>query len=216
MSQNIIQHTIQFVQEQLADDSSGHDWYHIQRVWHNAQTIHDKEQKGNRLVVELAALLHDLADEKLFNEIEGLNRIQYFLEGEGIAENIIQHVLEVIQSISYRKGDLPLSTEGKIVQDADRLDAIGAIGIARAFAYGGHNGRKLYDPHIPPKEYIDHKADEKEKSPTINHFYEKLLRLQDLMKTETGRKLAQSRHEFMIDYLEQFYSEINDESIELE
>ncbi|WP_347299838.1 HD domain-containing protein [Dolosigranulum savutiense] len=204
MRQQLIDSTVQFVKEQLDGDSSGHDWFHIERVWTNALSIHEQEQTGNLLVIELAALLHDLADSKLFDEVVGRQNIHYFLEGEGVPDSIVQHVLQIIDTISFRKGIKPVTIEGQIVQDADRLDAIGAIGIARAFTYGGATGQALFDPTKPLDKITDQKS-----ASTIHHFFDKLLVLQELMNTTTGRKLAKERYQFMLDFLDQFFSELD-------
>ncbi len=209
--QKIIDQTIQFVQITLADAEAGHDWFHIERVYKMAQTINAVE-KGDPLVVALAALLHDIADSK-FNggdEEIGPRKAGEFLAQIEVDPIVILHVQEIIRNLSYKAsfGTITFaSKELDIVQDADRLDAIGAIGIARAFTYGGYKNRVLYDPTIKPKLNMSKEEYKNTTAPTINHFYEKLLLLKDLMKTSTGQTIAQERHQFMLSYLDQFYLE---------
>nr|WP_121269699.1 HD domain-containing protein [Pedobacter schmidteae] len=208
----IIDLTIQFVKKTLADAEAGHDWFHIERVYKNAMDINQQE-KGDELIVALAALLHDIADAKFNNGDEEIGpRIAGdFLASINLEPTIIEHVQQIIRNLSY-KASLGVVTfrskELDVVQDADRLDAIGAIGIARAFTYGGYKNRVLYDPEIQPNLNMSKEEYKNSKAPTINHFYEKLLRLKDLMKTSEGKKIAQERHDFMLVYLEQFYSEV--------
>lgn len=207
----LIEKTAAFVRQALQDAEGGHDWWHITRVWHNAKRIAETEQ-ADKLIVELAALLHDIADAKFHNGDEeiGPKTAGDFLRGEGIDETIIHHAQQIIRNISFKSGfDTKIfhSIELDIVQDADRLDAIGAIGIARAFNYGGFKGRELYNPDVKPNLNMNKQEYKNSSAPTINHFYEKLLLLKDKMNTETGKKLAQQRHDFMLTYLEQFYSE---------
>lgn len=208
----IIDLTIQFVKKTLADAEAGHDWFHIERVYKNAMDINQQE-KGDELIVALAALLHDIADAKFNNGDEEIGpRIAGdFLASINLEPAIIEHVQQIIRNLSY-KASLGVVTfrskELDVVQDADRLDAIGAIGIARAFTYGGYKNRVLYDPEIQPNLNMSKEEYKNSKAPTINHFYEKLLRLKDLMKTSEGKKIAQERHDFMLVYLEQFYSEV--------
>lgn len=210
--EQIISKTISFVKNTLADAEAGHDWFHIERVFHNAQKINATEQ-GDSLVVALAALLHDIADPKFNNGDEEIGpRIAGdFLSSLVLDEQLILHVQQIIRNLSY-KASLGLVTfqskELDIVQDADRLDAIGAIGIARAFTYGGYKNRVLYDPEIKPNLSMTKEEYKNSTAPTINHFYEKLLLLKDLMKTREGKRMAGERHEFMLTYLEQFYSEV--------
>lgn len=208
----IIDKTIQFVKLTLAGAEAGHDWFHIDRVYKNAIAI-NKIEKADDLVVALAALLHDIADAK-FNdgdEEKGPKVAGDFLNTLGLDAQIIEHVQQIIRNLSY-KSSLGIVTfqseELNVVQDADRLDAIGAIGIARAFTYGGYKNRLLYDPEIKPQMNMTKEEYKNSTGPTINHFYEKLLRLKDLMKTDEGRKIAQQRHDFMLTYLEQFYMEV--------
>ena len=209
--QSIIEQTIKFVKITLANAETGHDWFHIERVYKTAQTINAIE-KGNPLIVELAALLHDIADSKFNNGDEeiGPQKAGDFLKEIGVADETILHVQEVIRNLSYKASLGTITFKSKeldVVQDADRLDAIGAIGIARAFTYGGYKNRVLYDPAIPTNLNMSKEEYKNTTAPTINHFYEKLLLLKDLMKTETGKLMAQQRHEFMLAYLDQFYAE---------
>lgn len=209
--QNIIDQTINFVKITLANAETGHDWFHIERVYKTAQTINAVE-KGDELIVALAALLHDIADSKFNNGDEeiGPQKAGAFMQSIGLAPDVILHVQEIIRNLSYKAslGTITFaSKELDIVQDADRLDAIGAIGIARAFTYGGYKNRVLYDPEIKPKLDMSKEEYKNTTAPTINHFYEKLLLLKDLMKTEAGKTMAAQRHQFMLDYLDQFYGE---------
>lgn len=207
-----IEQTIMFVKKTLANAEAGHDWFHIERVYKNAIHINAIE-KADALVVALAALLHDIADAKFNNGDEEIGPAIAgdFMKGIGLEPAIIEHVQQIIRNLSY-KASLGLVTfqskELDVVQDADRLDAIGAIGIARAFTYGGYKNRVLYDPEIKPKLNMSKEEYKNTTAPTINHFYEKLLLLKDLMKTEEGKKMARQRHDFMLDYLDQFYLEV--------
>jgi len=210
--EHIIAQTIAFVQNKLRGAEAGHDWLHIERVYKNALKI-NKEEKGNLLIVSLAALLHDIADSKFHGGDEELGpRVATeFLNEIRIDAAVIEHVQQIIRNLSFKAslGEVNFhSKELDIVQDADRLDAIGAIGIARAFTYGGYKNRVLYDPEIKPNLDMSKEAYKNSTGPTINHFYEKLLLLKDLMKTTGARKIAQQRHQFMLDYLDQFYSEV--------
>ena len=212
---DIISKTEQFVKESLKGAEGGHDWWHIYRVWQTAKTI-GMEEKANLLIVELAALLHDIADSKFHGGDEelGPQKAGDFLRSHSADEETIRHVQEIIRNMSF-KASLGVvkfgSKELEVVQDADRLDAIGAIGIARAFSFGGYKKREFYDPTIPPNLNMTKDEYKKSAAPTINHFYEKLLLLKDKMNTDTGRKLAEQRHRFMELYLEQFYGEWNGE-----
>jgi uncharacterized protein len=208
---NIIAHTINFVKETLKDAEAGHDWFHIERVYKTAQTINAIE-KGDELIVALAALLHDIADSKFNNGDEeiGPKKAGDFLRSIDVAEETIIHVQQIIRNLSFKASFGVLTYAAKeldIVQDADRLDAIGAIGIARAFTYGGFKNRVLYDPLIIPNLNMSKEEYKNTTAPTINHFYEKLLLLKDLMKTSTGKTMAEQRHQFMLTYLDQFYAE---------
>ena len=212
----IIEHTIRFVKEQLKNAEGGHDWFHIERVYKNALLI-AKEEKCDLEVVKLAALLHDIADSKFHNgdESVGPKKAKGFLETQNVKEETILHVIAIIENISFKGGNFNQQFHSKelaIVQDADRLDAIGAIGIARTFNYGGFKNRALYDPKIAPNLSMTKEEYKKSEAPTINHFYEKLLLLKDKMNTETGKKIAKKRHDFMIHFLAQFYAEWDGEA----
>jgi len=207
----IIEKTGEFVQQTLKNAEGGHDWWHIYRVWTNAKRIAETEQ-ADRLTVELAALLHDIADAKFNNGDEEIGPAiaTNYLLNLGVDETVVTHVAQIIRNMSFKASfDLHgfYSTEMGIVQDADRLDAMGAIGIARTFSYGGFKGREIYNPEIPPNLNMTKEEYKNTTAPTINHFYEKLLLLKDKMNTGSGRQLAQQRHDFMMVYLEQFYME---------
>ncbi len=209
----LVQSTIDFVKKELQNAEGGHDWFHIERVFNTSKSIL-KQESANSLVVQLAALLHDIADPKFHNGNEniGPSKAREFLESQSVNKEIIEHVVNIIKHMSF-KNSLDnnrasfTSKELQIVQDADRLDAIGAIGIARAFNYGGFKNRELYNPEIPPNLQMSKEEYKKSNAPTINHFYEKLLLLKDKMNTTTGKKIAQERHRFMECFLEQFYRE---------
>jgi uncharacterized protein len=208
---NLINATIKFVKAELENAEGGHDWFHIERVYKNALLIANGE-KCNILVVKLGALLHDIADSKFHNgdESVGPKKARLFLESENISENTIIHVINIIDNISFKGGNVIRnfhSLELDIVQDADRLDAIGAIGIARTFNYGGYKNRAIYNPEIAPNLQMSKEQYKNSTAPTINHFYEKLLLLEDKMNTETAKKIAQERHKFMELFLSQFYAE---------
>lgn len=212
---DIIEETIQFVKETLKDAEGGHDWFHIRRVFKNTLLI-AKDEEVNYLVVGLGALLHDIADSKFHNgdETVGPRIAVNFLKSLNVDQPTIDHVVNIIENISFKGGNEAQkfkSAELDVVQDADRLDAIGAVGIARCFNYGGFKNRVLYDPDISPNLNMSKEEYKKSKAPTINHFYEKLLLLKDRMNTKTGRKLAEGRHEYMLGFLEQFYAEWNGE-----
>lgn len=211
----IINKTILFVKEQLKDAESGHDWFHIERVYKNALLIAQSEDCDLE-IVKLGALLHDIADSKFHNgdETVGPKIARTFLETQNASEETINHVINIIKNISFKGGNFERkfnSIELEIVQDADRLDAIGAIGIARCFNYGGFKNRTLYNPAIPPKMNMTKEEYKNSEAPTINHFYEKLLLLKDKMNTKTGKELAKERHLFMEKFLSQFYAEWNGE-----
>lgn len=208
---SIIDNTIVFVKEKLENAEGGHDWFHIERVYRNSILI-AREEDCNLNVVKLGALLHDIADSKFHDGDEsiGPKTARAFLESENADEDTIQHVINIIENISFKGGNFEKkfhSKELEIVQDADRLDAIGAIGIARCFNYGGFKNRALYNPNIPPNLNMSKEEYKNSDSPTLNHFYEKLLLLKDKMNTETGKKLALERHKYMENFLSQFYSE---------
>jgi uncharacterized protein len=207
----LINNTILFVKNQLTNAEGGHDWFHIERVYKNALLIAEEED-CDITIVKLGALLHDIADSKFHDGDEkiGPKTARIFLESQNVSENIISHVISIIENISFKGGNFEKkfnSKELEIVQDADRLDAIGAIGIARTFNYGGFKNRPLYNPNIQPNLNMSKEEYKNSESPTLNHFYEKLLLLKDKMNTETGKKIAQKRHDFMITYLSQFYAE---------
>ncbi|MDR6299881.1 HD domain-containing protein [Mesonia maritima] len=204
-----------FVKKELKDAEGGHDWFHIERVYKNALLI-AKTENTDLEIVSLASLLHDIADSKFHNGDEkiGPQKAKEFLETLALNEKSINHIVKIIENVSFKGGNTEVtfrSKELEIVQDADRLDAIGAIGIARTFNYGGYKNRKIYDPEIQPKLNMNKEEYKKSLNPTINHFYEKLLLLKDRMNTETGKKLAEKRHKFMEDFLDQFYAEWNGE-----
>ncbi|MFC7774755.1 HD domain-containing protein [Flavobacterium sp. GCM10027622] len=208
---SLIDTTITFVKEQLHDAEGGHDWFHIERVFKNALLIAQGED-CDLTVVKLGALLHDVADSKFHNgdETVGPKVAREFLESQNVAEETIQHVINIIENISFKGGNFEKkfnSIELEIVQDADRLDAIGAIGVARAFNYGGFKNRALYNPNIQPNLNMNKEEYKKSDSPTINHFYEKLLLLKDKMNTASGKKIAEERHRYMEQFLSQFYAE---------
>jgi uncharacterized protein len=208
---DLIDKTILFVKEKLENAEGGHDWFHIERVYKNALLI-SKNEVCNSGIVQLGALLHDIADSKFHDgdETVGPRIAREFLESENVDEEIITHVVNIIENISYKGGNFEKkfsSIELDVVQDADRLDAIGAIGIARTFNYGGFKNRALYDPNIAPNSGVTKEEYKKNDSPTLNHFYEKLLLLKDKMNTQTGKKIAQERHRYMEGFLAQFYAE---------
>ena len=212
----IINNTILFVKNQLTHAEGGHDWFHIERVYKNALLIAE-EEKCDLTVVKLGALLHDIADSKFHggDETVGPKTARTFLESQNVSEDIILHVIAIIENISFKGGNFEKkfnSKELEIVQDADRLDAIGAIGIARTFNYGGFKNRPLYNPNIQPNLNMSKEEYKNSESPTLNHFYEKLLLLKDKMNTETGKKIAQTRHDFMVTFLSQFYAEWDGEA----
>lgn len=196
----------------MLGEGSGHDWWHVYRVWQLAKTIADKEQDADRFTVELGALLHDIADWKFADgDLEaGPRAAREWLEKNGAEEEVIRHVEDIIRDTSFKgaKVDLVLKTlEAKIIFDADKLDAIGAIGIARTFAYGGSKNRSMYEPDEKPIMHASFEEYKNNQSHTINHFYEKLLLLKDLMQTQTGQQIAQSRHDYMENFLKEFYTE---------
>lgn len=207
----LLKETETFVKSVLQGDSSGHDWWHIHRVRKLALVI-AKSEGADLFLVELAALLHDVDDWKLAgNEAEG-EKAKKWLQKCFVDNQIIEQICSIIDGVSFKGAGVNTSTnnlECRVLQDADRLDAIGAIGIARTFAYGGSRGRGIYDPGIPPEMHINFENYKKSNAPTINHFYEKLLLLKDQMQTETGKLLAGSRHDFMARFLDQFYAEWN-------
>ena len=212
----IIDNTILFVKQQLENAEGGHDWFHIERVYKNALLIAEGVD-CDLIVVKLGALLHDIADSKFHggDETVAPKTARTFLESQNVSEDIILHVIAIIENISFKGGNFEKkfnSKELEIVQDADRLDAIGAIGIARTFNYGGFKNRPLYNPNIQPNMNMNKEEYKNSESPTLNHFYEKLLLLKDKMNTETGKKIAQKRHDFMVTFLSQFYAEWDGEA----
>jgi len=211
----IIQNTIAFVKETLQGAEGGHDWFHIERVYKNALLIANDETV-DVFIVSLGALLHDIADSKFHNgdETVGPKKARAFLENQQVKETVIAHVEQIIKNISYKGGNFIqnfTSPELAVIQDADRLDAIGAIGIARTFNYGGFKNREIYNPAVSPNLKMSKKEYKKSTAPTINHFYEKLLLLKDKMNTKTGLRIATDRHKFMKVFLTQFYAEWNGE-----
>lgn len=210
----LIEKTRAYVKESLQGAEGGHDWFHIERVYNNAKLI-AKVEGVDLFVVELGALLHDIADSKFYDGDEsiGPKKTASFLESINVPTDIIEHIVNIVIHVSFKSGlesDATVkfnSPELQVIQDADRLDAIGAIGIARAFNYGGFKNRSLFDPEIAPKLNQDKETYKKSKAPTINHFYEKLLLLKDKMNTQTGKRIAEKRHAFMEQFLKEFYDE---------
>jgi uncharacterized protein len=209
-NKEIIEKTITFVKEQSKHAESGHDWWHLYRVWKMAKNIADNYQEIDLLVIELACLLHDVADEKFDNFEEKNIELKNYISNLSISNQQKEHTLTIIQKLSFKKSfenTTEKSIEFQIVQDADRIDAIGAIGIARAFSYGGFKGREMYNPEIKPSEFKNSNDYQKSTSPTINHFYEKLFKLKEMMNTPEAKKLAEERHSFMHEYVNRFYDE---------
>lgn len=210
---DVIARTAEFIRHRLKDDASGHDWWHIDRVRRTAVFL-AKTEGADVGICELAALLHDIADWKFHSgdDTAGPKAARDWLTGQSAEENLIDAVCEIIAGVSFKGAGVATAMptlEGRCVQDADRLDAIGAIGIARAFAFGGHFGRSMYDPDHPPELHASFEAYKSKSGPTINHFYEKLLLLKDRMQTATGRKLAEERHQFLETFLRRFFAEWN-------
>ena len=208
---NRIEQTAEYVKSELKNAEAGHDWWHIYRVWQTAKTIGLREG-ADLEIVELAALLHDIADSKFHDGDEeiGPQKAGEFLKSISASDSTVEHIQQIIRNMSYKAslGDVHFqSKELQVVQDADRLDAIGAIGIARAFSYGGFKQREFYNPEIPPNLNMSKEEYKASTAPTINHFYEKLLLLKDKMNTETGKQMAKLRHGFMELFLQQFYQE---------
>lgn len=209
----IIESVANKVKTKFEQEGSGHDWWHIYRVWQNGKKI-GKTEEADMFVVELACLLHDIADWKFYGGDQdiGPKKAEEILKKLNLEQFIIEKIKNIIKKLSFKGANVVPekmdSIEGQIVQDADRLDAIGAIGIARVFAYGGHKGRLIYDPNIKPVRHESQNDYIKNNSPSINHFYEKLLLLKNLMNTSSGKKIAVKRHNFMKAYLDQFYKEI--------
>jgi uncharacterized protein len=210
-SKRIIEVTAEFARDYLKQYDSSHDWWHTQRVWKMAEYLAKKEN-ASLLVVQLAAILHDIADPKYHegDEEKGPEIARKFLQRTGISQNEIKQIVDIIRNISFKNSlgeDYKGTKEFMVVQDADRLDAIGAIGIARTFNYGGYKNRPIYDPVIPPKPDQSKEEYKNSIAPTINHFYEKLLLLKDRMNTRSAKKIAARRHKFMLDYLKTFMKE---------
>jgi uncharacterized protein len=204
----IINKVSEFVKAKQTGESSGHDWWHTYRVWQTAKKIGLKE-KADLFVVELAAILHDLEDWKFSGNNEH-NQAETILNDLAVESEIINHVLVIIKNLSFKGAGVDSSMEtieGKVVQDADRLDALGAIGIARAFAYGGFKGREMYDPEVKSQKHESFEQYKNSKGTTLNHFYEKLFLLKDLMNTETAKQIAQERHKFMEEFVKCFLKE---------
>lgn len=208
----IVEGTAAFVRKRFESDSSGHDWWHMYRVWQLAKAIATKEKSADMFVVELGALLHDVADWKLHagDEEAGVKEAREWLEGLSVESAVIDQVEDIMRTVSFQGANVPpamKTIEGKIIHDADKLDAIGAVGIARAFAYGGAHNRSMHDPDVTPEIHDDFETYKKNKSPTINHFYEKLLLLEDRMYTKTAKEMAARRHRYMEQFLEEFHRE---------
>lgn len=208
---SIIKQTEEYARKTLQGESSGHDFWHVYRVWKMAQHI-GKKEKANMFLVELAALLHDIADYKFHGGDEeiGLRTAEKWLKSLKVDQETIEHVKQIIRNASFKGAGVKTkmkTIEGKIVQDADRLDAIGAIGIARTFAYGGNKGSIMYDPKVKPIMYGSFEEYKRNTPPTITHFYEKLLLLKNLMNTKTAKEIAEGRHKYMEEFLKKFYKE---------
>ncbi|WP_210464925.1 HD domain-containing protein [Rufibacter roseolus] len=216
-AEELVAITAQHVEKLFAGEGSGHDWWHIKRVWQNAMSIAQQEN-ADLTVVQLGALLHDIADWK-FNagdEEAGPRAAQKWLKERGAPEDLIQKVCQIIREVTFKGAGVdttPSTLEGKVVQDADRLDAIGAIGIGRAFAYGGHKGREMYHPGQEPRLHASFEEYKKNQGPTLNHFYEKLFLLKDRFSTAAGRRLAQERHAYMEQFVAQFLMEWHGEEV---
>ena len=213
--ETVIQKTIDFVKGVLSEAEGGHDWWHIYRVWKLSKHIAQTENV-DMFIVELGALLHDIADSKFHDGDEeiGPRKAREFLSSLNVEENIIIHVENIISNISFKGGNHTQkfkSLELDVIQDADRLDAVGAIGIARTFNYGGHKNREIYNPEIKPNLNMSKEEYKNSNAPTLNHFYEKLLLLKDRMNTNTGKSMAEHRHKFMEQFLDEFYKEWNGE-----
>lgn len=213
MDKNLmIEMTKDFVKQKLYGEGSGHDWFHIERVYNLSKYIAEKEN-ADLFIIEMTALLHDIDDWKFSKGTDTNTTVtENFLTSINVSTDDINKIISIIKTMSFKGGVVDSSQssiEGKVVQDADRLDAIGAIGIARTFAYGGSKGRQIYNPSIPPIEFASLDQVKNEENHTINHFYEKLLKLKDLMNTKTAKEIAEKRHKFMENFLEEFYSEWN-------
>lgn len=217
-NKEVVTRTVDFIKAKFLNEGSGHDWSHIQRVWHTSRALAAQTPAANLFVTELGALLHDVADWKFHagNEEAGPRAAREWLTSLAVEETVVQRVEAIIREISFKGIGVPtpMSTpEGELVQDADRLDAIGAIGVARAFAYGGHKGRPLHNPAVAPVAHDSFESYKQNTAPTINHFYEKLLHLQERLHTPAARVVAQRRHQFMEEFLAQFLREWEGEDI---
>lgn len=210
--QKVIRDTVEHVKQLLSGEWSGHDWWHVSRVWKMSQHIASEEGNADLFVVELAALLHDIADWKFHDgdDTVGPKAAREWLEKNKVDKETVNHVCEIIQFSSFKGAEVEnqiKTREGMIVQDADRLDALGATGISRTFAYGGSKGREIHNPEIKPEPHQSVESYKTNNSSSINHFYEKLLLLKDRMNTETGKKVAEGRHKFLEEFLDHFYKE---------
>ena len=206
----ILEKTRDFVKEKMYKEGSGHDWFHVERVCNMTKHIAQKES-ADMFIVEMTALLHDIDDWK-FSDVYNTTVTEEFLKSVQVNKEDSNRILNIIKTMSYKGGvvDSTQNTiEGMVVQDADRLDALGAIGIARAFAYGGSKNRSMYNPDIKPMDFKSLDEVKNKDNHTINHFYEKLFKLKDLMNTETGKEIAKKRHKYMENFIEEFYSEWN-------
>lgn len=217
-STDAIEQTVKYVRNELYGEASGHDWWHTFRVWQLAKCI-ARHEGADMVVVELSALLHDISDSKLNGgDTElGAKMAREWLINMHVEPEVVEHVVQIVHDISFRGAGVtakPMTLEEGVVQDADRLDAMGAIGIARAFAFGGYKGDVIYDPAIAPKPHQTYEEYKNRKSTSINHFYEKLLLIKDLMNTDAARRLAEHRHSYMEEFLNEFYSEWNALDIE--
>ena len=212
MKEEVIKQALAYVRELLEGEGSGHDWWHIKRVFDLSNTIAKNYPKADLFIVQLGALLHDIGDHKFHNgdHTVGPKMVTNWLQKHGVEEHVVSKVVNIVKEISYKGAEVetPMSSiEGEIVQDADRLDAIGAIGIARTFAYGGNKNREMHNPDVKPEIHSDFETYKKTTGPTINHFHEKLLLLKDRMNTDFGKKLALQRHQYMEQFLEEFFAE---------
>jgi len=210
--EEVVAKTAEFIKNKFANDSTGHDWWHMYRVWQLAKHIAAGEKGADMLVVELAVLLHDIADHKLHggDTEPGAIAARRWLQSLKVDKQTTDHVENIVRHVSFKSADTQneLDTlEGQVVHDADKLDAMGAIGIARVFSFGGANGRLIYDPDQPPLENYNYELAKLKNTSAVHHFYEKLLILKDRMYTKTGKQMAKHRHKFMEDYLEEFYAE---------
>lgn len=208
MNKNIVELCKKYAEEFFKGEASGHDYFHTLRVFNNASLLASKSDGANKEICELAALLHDVDDRKISPETtKNKDNARKFLKVNGASDEIIESICKIIGQISFSEGIIPDTLEGKIVQDADRLDAIGAIGIARTFAYGGKHGREIYNPEIEPRKNLSKEEYCNVAAPTINHFYEKLLLLENMMNTEEGKQIARQRTVFMQEFLDEFFAE---------